>query len=794
MNRGRTAPPRSRRLVTALVLALAAAGIPAAALGGQAACRTSGPGNGVTVEVCITSPESEVTVSGAVPVQVTVDVSDGANVEQIRAFLGGQAIIIDQVAPYRFVLPTDRYPDGSNELGVSADVDTSGSFTSARARVSLTFDNGNAGDPGPSVTFEEPSVPPTGEPVVLAAVGDGAGSQTAAPAVLSLIESWDPDAFLYLGDVYATGTHAEFASWYGPPGKNFARLHDITAPTPGNHEYLSNDGEPYFEYWGVEPFYAFDAGDWRVISLDANKDFHGHEVGSAQYEWLRDELTTTRRACTLAFWHQPRFTVGKYTPGADWMQPIWQLLAEHGVDVTLHGHDHGYQRWRPIGPSGALDADGIRQFISGTGGHPTYAFRRTDARMAFGLEHTRGALRFELGATGADWSWRRTDGTVADSGSFACSPVPDEEPPSSPADLTATASGPRSVLLDWTASTDDVGVTGYRIYRDGEQIDEVPTWPTAATDAGLESETTYAYRVRALDAAGNLSRSSDRVSVTTPTDDAPPSIPGGLRVSVADRFHAELAWNEATDDIGVVGYDIARNGILLGTGAASSFADETVVPGETYLYTVRARDTAGHTSAFGAPLEVSIPAALFADGFESGGLATWTSTTGGVVVDGGGSRGTRAVRFDVNGAARGYAYRDLSAPEPDLVTEATFRLLDHGSNAVDLLALRAASGGATGATLFVTQAGYLALTEQANGSQTVSRRLVDDGNAHVLRVRARVDGTVKKLVTRLDGVKVGALSGKKALGPSAIGRIRIGDGTIGRAYDMIVDEVAAWRG
>jgi hypothetical protein len=785
---------RSRtRVAVALGLSLAASVlVPVIASGGVSTCRTSGPGTGPTVEVCVGEPGVGETVTGAVPVTVLVTVSNGADIEGVRAFLGGEIVLLDEDAPYRFVIPSDRYADGSYELGISALVDLGGGFTTPRTRVPLTFDNGNAGDPGPAVTFEPPDVPDTGDPVVLAAVGDGAGSDTGAPAVLSLIESWNPDVFLYLGDVYREGTHAEFASWYGPPGKNFAVLAERTAPTPGNHEYLTDAGEPYFEYWGVGHSYAFDAGPWRVISLDANKAYHGYDVGSPQYTWLEDELTTNRRDCTLVFWHQPRFTVGKYSPGADWMQPVWELLAREGVDVTVHGHDHGYQRWKPLGPTGSASADGVRQFITGTGGHPTYSFQRSDSRMATGLEHTHGALRFELRASGADWSWQRTTGEAVDAGSLACSPAPDRQAPTAPAGLRATAIGPREVALDWDRSTDDVGVSGYRIFRDGIEIDQTPSLPTDATDPTVEPDTRYAYRVRAFDAAGNLSASSDRVTVTTPPDDHPPSPPGPAQVVDVDRFHVRLTWDPATDDVGVDRYEVLRDGAQVGTAATTSFVDDAVEPGVVHRYRLRAVDTAGQRSVLGTPADVTIPGAAFADGFESGTLSAWTASQGGVIDEGAGVRGTRAVRFDVHGTGRGYAFRTLAAPIPDALTELRFELDTRADNVVEILSLRSQSGSGL-ATLLVDRAGHLAVREEPTGIVTASRKVVDDGAPHVLRVRAIVDGSRRALLVRLDGGKVGALSGDRQLGAAALGRVRIGDGTQGRRYDLVIDEVAVWR-
>lgn len=89
----------------------------------------------------------------------------------------------------------------------------------------------------------------------------------------------------------------------------------------------------------------------------------------------------------------------------------------------------------------------------------------------------------------------------------------DTVPPTAPSGLTATAPSSSQVDLNWTASTDEVGVTGYTIYRDGLPVGQAAD--TAYRDAGLQPETTYTYYVTAHDAAGNVSNPSNTVSATT---------------------------------------------------------------------------------------------------------------------------------------------------------------------------------------------------------------------------------------------------------------------------------------
>jgi chitodextrinase len=98
---------------------------------------------------------------------------------------------------------------------------------------------------------------------------------------------------------------------------------------------------------------------------------------------------------------------------------------------------------------------------------------------------------------------------------FAGTGVGDTQAPSVPANLTATAPSSNQINLSWAASTDNVGVSGYEVYRFGIIIGSSPT--TSYIDTGLSASTVYSYTVKARDAAGNVSAASNAVSLTTPS-------------------------------------------------------------------------------------------------------------------------------------------------------------------------------------------------------------------------------------------------------------------------------------
>jgi chitodextrinase len=185
-------------------------------------------------------------------------------------------------------------------------------------------------------------------------------------------------------------------------------------------------------------------------------------------------------------------------------------------------------------------------------------------------------------------------------------PPSDTTPPSQPGNLQATALDPNRVALSWSASTDNVGVTGYRVYRNSSLVATVTG--TGYTDTGLAPATTYAYQVVAYDAAGNAS-SPASASATTPSDPAPPppppptdtqppTPPANLTATIGKGRKVVLTWSGSTDDTGVAGYRVHRNAVPVATTASTSYTDSPGgKKGTAYAYYVVAYDAAGNASA-----------------------------------------------------------------------------------------------------------------------------------------------------------------------------------------------------
>ena len=183
--------------------------------------------------------------------------------------------------------------------------------------------------------------------------------------------------------------------------------------------------------------------------------------------------------------------------------------------------------------------------------------------------------------------------------------TPDTTPPSVPTGLAAVAAASgHEVDLSWNASTDNVGVTGYQVFRDGTPVAEVTTG-TSYADTGLTDGTSYQYTVAAYDAAGNVSAQSPAVTAVTP-DVTPPSVPTGLQLALAAKS-INLSWNASTDNVGVTGYAIYRNGTKIATTTSLTYSNTSVVQGKTYTYSVAAYDAAGNQSAQSAGQVMTFP-------------------------------------------------------------------------------------------------------------------------------------------------------------------------------------------
>jgi chitodextrinase len=189
--------------------------------------------------------------------------------------------------------------------------------------------------------------------------------------------------------------------------------------------------------------------------------------------------------------------------------------------------------------------------------------------------------------------------SVASSFTIATPSLADTTPPSVPTNLTATAISSSQINLSWTASTDNVAVTGYKVFRAGVQIGASAI--ASYTDIGLTTSTAYSYTVLAYDAAGNNSAQSASASATTQApavvaDLTPPSVPTNLTATAISSSQINLSWTASTDNVAVTGYKVFQGNTLLATIAGTSYQNLALTPSTSYTYTVSAIDGAGNVS------------------------------------------------------------------------------------------------------------------------------------------------------------------------------------------------------
>ncbi len=351
---------------------------------------TTGP-TGYTVSVCLTITDANggTALSGTAHVAATVTTQGMASGTRVQKVMfcrdsttckdRSQGYIITDWSwdpdgsggmVYQFDWDTTLYPDASSTV-VRAFAIVNDGTVAAAPQETVSLANGQTSGP-PIPNGFQTYQPTKTDGLVVSAVGDGAGGEVFEQNVASMVQSENPDLFLYLGDVYQKGTPEEFNNWYANYG--YGALRAITNPTIGNHEYSGDpQAEGYFRYWDNPPhYYSYDAGGWHFVSLDSTSQFAKSVSGldqdqpstvrgqTTQYDWLANDLASNAGACTIVYFHHPRWNQGEEGPTTR-LDAVWQLMANNHVSIVLNGHDHDYQRFAPLDASGSAAADGCHR-------------------------------------------------------------------------------------------------------------------------------------------------------------------------------------------------------------------------------------------------------------------------------------------------------------------------------------------------------------------------------------------------------------------------------------------------
>jgi hypothetical protein len=265
--------------------------------------------------------------------------------------------------------------------------------------------------------------------------GTGTANNCTQLATSNLLVGAQPAAVLPLGDdQYECGGLSAFQQSYAP---SWGRLLSVTHPAIGNHEYYTSGGTGcdttgaaagYFSYFGARAgdpsrgYYSYDLGGWHLIALNSNcAKVGGCFLGSPEEKWLRADLAAHPTACTLAYWHHPRWSS---TVGSVASKNFWNDLYAAGAEIVLSGHIHNYERFTTMAAAGDVDmAKGMREFVVGTGGQSLQSFSTPLATSEVRKKNF-GVLLLTLQSKSYDWRFVGTTGQVLDSGGTTCHAPP----------------------------------------------------------------------------------------------------------------------------------------------------------------------------------------------------------------------------------------------------------------------------------------------------------------------------------------------------------------------------------
>jgi hypothetical protein len=495
------------------------------------------PGNAEADSNCGTSSGHTLCVTAASTLsgEQTVTITNAPNSGLVFATWipsGKAAIQLMQIfAPspatndYSFVWPTQKYLDASGTLSVQA-----GSIGSAAVMISVTLSNGNATDfqHNPNDWTSYLPAPWTGanDPHILA-TGDGPSNETVSNALANRIAAVDPPLFLFLGDIYETGTFAENLNHYGVsnidhPGQGtlWGATADTTQPTLGNHEKVNIPA--WMDYWHGHPVYtSWTWGGVLFLNLNSSQNM---TATKPEYQFAKSVLTDPNApACVVAMYHEPAVTSN--TTIASNESDMWKLLADNGVDLVLNGHQHNMEQYKPLdrnftaGPTAHMV-----ELVAGSGGHGLTGVTNVPpgARIAWSKGKTAGLLDLTLNgarngnaATSIGWQWQDVNGTDLHDGSVDCGTTGNQPPavnagPDQQVTLPAQATMQGSVTDDGLPNPPaTVTSTWSQVSGPGTATFTDPSSPT--TTVSFDNPGTYVLRLSADDTA---LQAMDNVSVT----------------------------------------------------------------------------------------------------------------------------------------------------------------------------------------------------------------------------------------------------------------------------------------
>ena len=273
-----------------------------------------------------------------------------------------------------------------------------------------------------SVLGSTPSATAGTDETELLAVGDIASCDVTVDETVAALAAARQGVIAIPGDaVYNRGTAAEYRDCFDPA---WGPMYDRIRPAAGNHDYYTKGATGFFSYFDERirrpgrGWFAFNVGPhWRGIVLNSNcGGVGGCAADSPQGRWFAGALADARDRHVFVVMHHPRFSTGEHGSSRA-MRAFFRMMYRARAPLLLTGHEHMYERFAPQDHRGRWRANGVRQFIVGTGGRHLYPYGRSPLpRTQVRDNKSHGLLRLLLRADGYSWQFISVNTAFSDSG------------------------------------------------------------------------------------------------------------------------------------------------------------------------------------------------------------------------------------------------------------------------------------------------------------------------------------------------------------------------------------------
>jgi PKD repeat protein len=419
----------------------------------------------------------------------------------------------------------------------------------------LTCGGDEATSPPPHQVNPDAGGVSTGPFEVLVGAGNVARcDKTNDEATAALLDNIQGTVFMAGDGVYATtGVLPDYVNCYGP---SWGRHKTRTRPAIGSLDSWSPGSATYWDYWGAQAgergkgWYSFDLGFWHIVVLNSNMSL---VAGSTQEQWLRSDLISNTKRCTVAIFHHPRFASANGV--FDGVRGAWDALYDTRAEIIINSHYGTYERFAPQRPDGTRDdTAGVREFVVGMGGIGANGFGTILPNSEVRDNATYGVLQLKLYETTYDWEYIPVAGrTFRDIGTGSCrGPIPGiNQPP------VANPGGPytseATVAFNGSGSSDpDANVPLTYAWDFGD----------ASTGTGVSPSHTYAadavYNVT-LTVTDSKGLAGSAVATTATIANLPPVVNAGVDVTVfpAQMYPLNATWSDPGPNDGPWTYTIA---------------------------------------------------------------------------------------------------------------------------------------------------------------------------------------------------------------------------------------------